>query len=45
MKHGLLFLILPLLAVLVACGGAESGASGSSAKPSGPALVMFYTDN
>jgi hypothetical protein len=40
MKRLLIFLIFLLLSfALVACG------SGSPAKPEGPALVMFYTDN
>jgi hypothetical protein len=40
MKRRLILLVLPMLVVvLVACG------SGSPAKPTGPALVMFYTDS
>jgi len=37
------FLVLLLLA---ACSGAvEEGAESSAVLPSGPALIMFYTDN
>ena len=40
MKYRLIYLILLLLAmVLGACS------PGSPAKPNGPVLVMFYTDN
>jgi hypothetical protein len=45
MQRGLAFLIFPLLVLLVACSGEESGESGGQAKTTGPALVMFYTDN
>jgi hypothetical protein len=35
-----------VLLLLVACSGAvEEGAESSAVLPSGPALIMFYTDN